>query len=138
METWIDGVSIQKSCENLQRFYGFAGFMSGQIVADLRWAIDGEWADKNSWAAIGPGSRRGMNRLLGRKLEFPLKQAQFVVELRELIEKLNKDLPTTISDRLEAVDQQSCLCEYDKMERALWEGRRPKSLYSPNPQPFPR
>ena len=131
METWIDRKSIQRSCENLQKLYGLAEFMSGQIVADLRWALDGSWADKCSWAAIGPGSRRGMNRLLGRKLEYHLKQFQLVIELRELHEKLVKWLPTTISSRLEAIDEQSCLCELDKYERTLWEGRRPKSLYTP-------
>ena len=128
---WIDTNSIQKSCESLQTQYGFAGFMSGQIVCDLRWALDGEWADKNSWAAIGPGSRRGMNRLLGRKLEYPLKQAQFVIELRELHEKLIKQLPASISSRMEAIDEQNSLCEIDKYSRALLGEGRPKSNYTP-------
>lgn len=131
-EQWIDTKSIQRSCENLQNLYGFAGFMSGQIVADLRWVLDGTWADRNSWAAIGPGSRRGMNRLLSRPLDQALRQSQFTIELRKLIEKLNKWLPSAISSRIEAIDVQSCLCEYDKMERTLWEGRRPKSTYTPS------
>jgi len=37
----------------------------------------------------------------------------------------------TICDRLEAIDYQNCLCEFDKYERAL-QGGRPKRNYDGN------
>jgi hypothetical protein len=130
-DNWIDTSSMQISCQNLQECYGVASFMAGQIVADLRWVLHGTWADACTWAAIGPGSRRGMNRLKRRPVGFPLKQAVFLEELRELIYTCNRRLPPTISSRLEGIDIQNCLCEFDKYERTLFDGKRPKATYKP-------
>ena len=128
---WIDVNSVRKSCENLQQCYGYSGFMSGQVVGDLRWALDGTWADRNVWASMGPGSKRGMNRLHNRPIEAHLSQKQFEKELTELISVYQRELPLSIRSRLAAISVQSTLCELDKYERTLWEGRRPKSLYTP-------
>ena len=92
--------------------------------------MEGTWTDKNSWAPIGPGSRRGMNRICNRPIDTPLKKEQFQDELIELKSALAERLPHLITDRMEAHDYQNCLCEIDKYCRVLLnEGKRPKQKY---------
>lgn len=125
----VDRMSMEKTWERIQEKYGWGSFMAGQVVADLRWAMAGEWSDRNTWAPLGPGSARGMNRIQERDIKFPLKQAQFSEELLTLVETASTELPESITGRMELHDWQNCLCEFDKMERTLFEGRRPKQSY---------
>lgn len=120
--------SMKESCVVIERCYGFGSFMAGQVTADLRWARKGTWSDKKVWAPIGPGSRRGMNRLQGRLTNFNLKQEQFEEELREVSRLVQSKLPK-IYKKLEAIDIQNCLCEFDKYKRVLLGEGRPKQLY---------
>ena len=49
---------------------GLAGFMAAQIVADMKHVAPlNDAPDWWSFAASGPGSRRGLNRVLGRELD---------------------------------------------------------------------
>lgn len=109
--------------------YGFGSFMAGQIVADMRHAAEGKWEDKNSWAPMGPGSKRGMNRLLERPLNQPITQREFEERLEKITASLDADLDYSVGCRLEAIDRQNCLCEFDKYERTLFDNRRPKQKY---------
>lgn len=124
----INTDSIQETTEILQQYHNIGSFMAGQISADLRWAVEGNWSDACTWAPMGPGSKRGMNRLHGRDLKYNLKQDQFLDELTAAIELVKTEL-SSIADRLEAIDVQNCFCEFDKYERTLFENRRPKCLY---------
>jgi hypothetical protein len=72
---------------------------------------------------------RGLNRLLGTPLKQTWKQDEFLAKLSELVKKLRAQLPSTISQRLEFIDWQNCLCEYDKYDRVLLGQGRPKQLY---------
>ncbi len=125
----ITGLSMQQAVEALLPYWGFSSFMAGQVVADLRWAMTGTWADRHRWAPIGPGSMRGMNRLQGRNFNFQLKQPQFLDELLDMIVKLKIALPRDLSKRLEAMDYQNCLCEFDKYERTRLGEGHPKQRY---------
>ncbi len=124
---------VRKSMEythaNISNCYGFGSFMAGQVTADLRWAIKGDWADKDTWAPMGPGSKRGMNRLHGRKVKQALSQEQFLGELRALMNRCSGVMAPHLLLKLEAMDFQNCLCEFDKYERVLWGEGRPKQLY---------
>lgn len=121
--------SMEETHRLLIPFAGFATFIAGQVVADLRWAVDGTWADKNQWAPIGPGSRRGMNRFFGRDFKAPLRQEKFLEELQFVIEYARKNLPEKLLENWEAHDAQNCLCETDKMNRVLEGQGRPKQRY---------
>ena len=127
----IDTSSMERTWEALREYRGYGSFMAGQVVADLRWATPGAWQDKDSWAPVGPGSARGMNRLHGRDVGARLSQERFLEELRGLMDLCRKELPSEITGRLEAADYQSVCCEWDKHERALWGGGRPKARYTP-------
>ena len=124
----IDSNFIQKSVEVLTEYWGVSTFMAGQVIADMRWAWSGKWIDKNQWAAIGPGSRRGMNRLQERELKFPLKQDQFLIELKEVVNLCKNKMPSIVK-KMEAIDYQNCCCEFDKYERCIWRQGKPKQRY---------
>ena len=115
--------------QSLSNCYGLGSFMSGQVVADLRWAVTGNWRDRLCWAPMGPGSKRGMNRLHERQINYNLKQPEFETELLELRDNAVNNLPESITSRMEAIDWQNCCCEFDKMIRRLNGEGRPKQLY---------
>lgn len=138
VEKFADGFqtdNMESLHDFLQECYGFGSFMAGQVVADLRWATPGEWADAKTWAPVGPGSARGMARLLGGDLEkdgraFAANPATWLLTFREhVLGAAAKTVPRAVRDRLEAMDWQNCLCEFDKYERALWGEGKPKQLY---------
>ncbi len=109
----VDTSSMQNTHARIAEVYGFGSFMAGQIVADLRWAMTGEWKDRVNWAPIGPGSLRGLHRLGSNDLLTTIDCLKLSVS----------------NDRLEAMDYQNCLCEFDKYERALGGTGKPKQLY---------
>lgn len=121
--------SMEDTHKVFMEYKDIGSFMAGQIVADLRWAMKGSWSDRMSWAPLGPGSKRGMNRLLGRDLDAPLSQEEFTEELRELISYTSLKLGTVLTERMEAMDFQNCCCEFDKYMRALSGEGKPKQNY---------
>lgn len=127
----VDPQSMEKTHAAILPSFGMGSFMVGQIVADLRWAVTGRWGDRKLWAPIGPGSKRGMNRLQERDLKAEISQTAFVFNLQRLIEKAVEALPESIVERMEAQDWQNTLCEFDKYERALQGEGKPKQLYKP-------
>lgn len=124
--------SMQEAHTAVLGCYGFGSFMAGQVVADLRWALDGAWSDRMTWAPVGPGSSRGMSRLLDRPPSIGMPQRHFIEYLAWMMQEVRERVPTRITERLEAQDFQSCLCEWDKHERILWGEGRPKQRYPGN------
>jgi len=120
--------SMKETWQSVKASYGFGSFMSGQVVADLRWAMRGTWADKKVWAAVGPGSSRGILRLMRQPAKSSMRQEEFDAEFPLVIDMFLGYAPK-IYKRLESVDIQSCLCEFDKYERVLQAEGRPKQLY---------
>lgn len=109
--------------------YGMGDFMAGQVTADLRWAMEGSWEDAQGWAPMGPGSQRGLNWLLGRDIKFKWKQEAFVNELLKTVDLLGKLVNYRITSRLELMDYQNCMCEFDKYSRTLAGTSKPKQKY---------
>ena len=132
--------SMESIAAMLKGCAGFSDFMAGQVVADLRWAIGsvalGDWADRNTWAPIGPGSARGMARLFHGNETYrdhtPLlrkNKALFISNLEKVRKELQDRIGPKYTSALELHDYQNILCEADKYLRTLWDGRRPKQLY---------
>lgn len=112
--------------EYLTRYDGLGTFLAGQVVADLAFLPMGlGWLDRETWAPLGPGSRRGMNRLLGNSKDAPMAQREFERLLPLLIEVLRIHVSDIWNDRgLVSMDVQNCLCEFDKYRRlTLGEGK---------------
>lgn len=109
----------------LMGFDGLGSFIAAQVIADLKY-IDGcplkDASDWYTFAASGPGSRRGLNRLMERSVDAPWREHEWratLLELQEAIKPLE----------LHAQDLQNCLCEWDKFERARLGEGTPKQLY---------
>jgi len=125
---FIDTSSMYYTWKELCNCFGFGSFMAGQVTADLRHALTGEWKDKLSWAPEGPGSQRGLQRL--KKQPINAINRHWLKDFRSIIlNGLALNLPQEITGRLEAHDYQNCLCEFDKYERMLHGQGRPKQKY---------
>lgn len=125
----VDRDSMEKTWARLSPRYGMASFMAGQVVADLRWAMEGAWDDKQTWAPAGPGSTRGICWLHNQDLKRNMPQHEFLRDLKEIRTEAEKVLPTSITERLEMMDWQSTLCEFDKYMRVTNGKGRPKQRY---------
>jgi hypothetical protein len=116
--------------EVLCEFNGLGSFMAAQVVADLKYTEPLLKAqDWWQWAASGPGSRRGLNRLLGHPVDAPWNEERWLTNLQLATVKLNVLVRDACMQRLHAQDVQNCLCEFDKYERVRLGEGRPRSLY---------
>lgn len=119
--------SIQKSWENIvaAKYPCVGPFIAGQVIADLKHTPHLNGADDwYTWAAVGPGSARGLNRLYGRPLSFSVTQDSGLKEMREV----KKQLPLRWQE-LCLQDLQNCLCEFDKYQRVKLGQGKPRSSY---------
>jgi len=103
-------------------------FMVGQIVADLKYAQLLTAEDWMTFAVSGPGSRRGLNRVVERDKDAPWKEKEWKDTLLDLQTQVNRKIERTVGP-LHAQDLQNCLCEFDKYERVRLGEGRPRSLY---------
>lgn len=112
----------------LMHFNGMGSFMAAQVVADVKYtpALRGA-QDWYSWAAPGPGSMRGLNRVLDKDPDAPWGK-RWLPTLQQLRDAVLPTLPKTLRD-LHAQDIQNCLCEFDKYQRIKLQQGRPKQLY---------
>lgn len=114
----------------LSQFDGLGSFMAGQVVADIKYSTQYSpviCTDWWSFAASGPGSRRGLNRILGYGVDNPWKERQWHTALLLLGAIVEAKLPNI--PRIHMQDLQNCLCEYDKYMRVKLGEGRPRSLY---------
>jgi hypothetical protein len=115
----------------LTRFEGLGSFMGAQVIADLKYVQPLRKArDWQTWAASGPGSRRGLNRMLGYAPDQNWIESRWLAALQELQSKINPKMKKAGMEPLHAQDLQNCLCEFDKMERARLGEGRPKQRYA--------
>lgn len=125
-----DHDTLDEVHEYLMTLNGLASFMAAQVIADLKYANPNKWSDFQTFAASGPGSKRGMNRIYGLPIDTPMSEPLFRARLAVLSESVHRLLPKW--EPITAQDLQNCLCEADKWFRVRNnEGTRPKQLYRP-------
>ncbi len=128
-QTWREGYYILKTC------YGFGGngFMGKETLQDyLIWralARRKPLTDEVTFTPVGPGARRGLNRLLGRDLKARMTEEEGLEMILALLEQIQPRWKAANSEPLTAHDIQFCLCELDKYERVRLGQGRPRSLY---------
>lgn len=135
----VDTASMEATWAMLlkYKFQGIGSFIAGQVVADLRHVLKGAWVDRYSWAPIGPGSRRGMRRMLGIAAHGPMLQSQFDELLPALWERLmyHSAASKVFEDHwCESMDLQNCLCEFDKYMRLINKEGSVRSGYPGMPE----
>lgn len=115
----------------LGQFHGLGSFMAAQIVADLKYCsqplIDA--VDWSTFAASGPGSRRGLNRVRGCDKDKPWAEEAWRLDLKRLQHELGPIQAGADQQLLHAQDLQNCLCEFDKYERVRLGEGKPRSKY---------
>lgn len=118
-------LSLFHSC--LVAYDGMGSFMAGQVVADLKYTtVLRNAEDWWTWAPIGPGSRRGLNRYFGRKLEASIKTEQVLAELN----MLKLQVQQRLGIELPVHDIQNVCCETDKYLRTKLGEGKPRSRYA--------
>jgi len=140
--------SWQATCQEVAqvKWFGGSGFQAKEIVQDLLstplfqcWDMKaGVWLTQCKdacWSPVGPGARRGLNRLKGRDVrsgvnqDRSVKEGQFLEEMRTVFAHSMELWPAEIcgepSVPLDSLhDIQFQLCEFDKYQRILCrEGR---------------
>ena len=125
-----NGGSLAYFHQQLMGCFDVGSFLAAQVIADCKYTPRMDSArDWVSFAASGPGSRRGLNRVLNMPVKDPWKEAEW----KYFIDKLRRDIAPLIHTAgmpsLHAQDLQNCLCEFDKYERVRLGEGRPKSTY---------
>lgn len=118
------GDYLEAFCAALMKHEGIGPFMAGQIIADLKYVDPLRQArDWWSFAVSGPGSRPGLNRLLGRPPNAPWTEAKWFDELQRLAAEIAPDLKRIGMGRLHNQDLQNAICEFNRYEKLrLGEG----------------
>lgn len=127
--------SWERACAVLRQVEGFggSGFMAKEVLQDYLLCRPKAARDALTWTPVGPGARRGLNRVFGRDVERQRPETVFyaeVVALRAAVQPMwRKAFPR--GGALSAHDIQFCLCEFDKLERVRNGEGKPRSLYRP-------
>jgi hypothetical protein len=117
--------------EVLRKCLGWGTFMAGQVVDDWAWTpLLRDATDHYTWAPQGPGSRRGLNRILHDSIGGTFTESEWGESLMALRAAVLEQLGSQYAD-LTLMDVQNCLCEFDKYERVRLGEGRPRSLYKP-------
>lgn len=116
----------------LTGFRDMGSFMAAQVIADVKYQTMWRGApDWETFAAPGPGSQRGLNRVLGYDKNEPFGGSGPDWKLNLLL--LKKEIDPLAKKAgippIHAQDLQNCLCEFDKYERVRLGEGKPRSKY---------
>lgn len=124
--------SWQRMTEELKTFKGFggSGFMAKEVLQDaMHTPVLRDCVDRNTFCPIGPGAKRGLNRVFDRPLNASIKFDEGLKEMLWLYEQRKEYLKPFVPE-LELHDvTQFCLCEFDKYMRVKLGEGRPRSKY---------
>lgn len=118
--------SMQRVHAELIKFNGWGPFLAYQAVVDMRFTYLLENApDTQTWAAAGPGTLRGLNRVHERNINHPLGQ-ELALELMQEIYGLSYEATGV---EMDFSDVPNVLCETDKYLRVKRGEGTPKARY---------
>jgi hypothetical protein len=126
--------SLEAIFNRLIRFRGIGNFIAYEIVTDLRHThVLRRATDINTWANMGPGAKRGLQRL-----GMPCKnQAEGLASMRMLLDRVRTSetdrdgcaVMPEIVERIELRDIEHSLCELDKYCRVKFDEGKPRMTY---------
>jgi len=107
---------------------GWGDFLAYQAVVDIRFTpLLSKAVDVATWAAAGPGTLRGLNRMHGRSVDASIAQSQAREEMRAIYDLVERE--TGVS--LDFSDVPNILCETDKYLRVALGQGKPRARYVP-------
>ena len=126
VEACLSSNNLESVHSHLCTFRGLGGFMSYEVVTDLRHTYLLKTAtDIDTWANPGPGCLRGLSWLLygcqDGRVSHPL------AKMHELLPRVRAALPHM---KFEMRDIEHLLCESDKYNRALYGTGKNKRNYN--------
>lgn len=131
-----DGELLKDFHKRLMRVRGIGSFMAGQVIADMKYfaPLDkaGDW---RTFAASGPGSRRGLNWVCGNPVHQHWTENFWHDTLMQLRAVSLTELPRELAG-LDAQNLQNCLCEFSKYCKVKHEGKRAKQLFKPSEEEY--
>jgi hypothetical protein len=127
--------NLREFHEWLSQYYGMGSFLAAQVVADLKWATMRHAVDWWTFSAPGPGSVRGMSRVEHGHLGVRYDNSKWGQSMNRLRKQALPRLPKELR-KLDAQNLQSCLCEYDKYQRALLNEGRPRQNFKPSKEEY--
>lgn len=118
--------SLQETHRSITEFNGWGQFMAYQAVVDMRFTglLDSA-DDRYSWAAAGPGTLRGLNRVHGRDKDAALSQGQALTEMRAIYKVVQQETGVA----MDFSDVPNILCETDKYLREKNGEGHPRALF---------
>lgn len=111
------------------KFDCWGPFMAYQAVVDMRFcpSLLANAPDVDEWAAAGPGTIRGLNRIAGRRLDAPLSQDAACAEMRKLAPIIREETGV----EFDFSDVPNIMCETDKYIRVKNGEGKPRAGYVP-------
>lgn len=125
------GEKLDDFHKRLMDCFDVGSFIAAQVIADCKYV--GPMRKAPDWylfAASGPGSRRGLNRVFNLPTDESLDEILWRKKLLKLHAAIETLVYTVDMEPLHAQDLQNCLCEFDKYERVRLGEGRPKSRYN--------
>lgn len=145
LQVVADDCRLEALWAQLKQFPHLGGFMSYEIVSDLRHtALLCNASDINTWCYLGPGAMRGISRLMGMELPNKggdvvnrgaakgLTQGLALGTARTLLGYTRRKL-RQLAKWIEMREIEHSLCEFDKYERARLGQGKMKRRYTPKP-----
>jgi hypothetical protein len=127
------GITLEATWRWLRQYDYLGGFHSYEIVTDLRHtALLNKAPDVMTWANVGPGARRGMNRVLGvdKNKRTSDEDVQDGMRLLLKMSRLRENWPQKKDwPAWELRDVEHTLCEFDKYERMRTGEGRSRGVY---------
>lgn len=132
-EMMTDGT--MEGCTKILTAYPMQGpFTAYEVICDMRYQphMLGKAPDRRKWANLGPGARRGINRIVtGTHKKAAFKGTEPYIEFMQELLKVSPQYRGKHVPTLEMREIEHSLCEFDKYMRVYNNEGRPRAKYRP-------
>jgi len=122
-----------QGCTDILRAYPMQGpFTAYEVICDMRHqkGMLDKAPDRRKWANLGPGARRGINRIVsGKKKPNVFRTTEEYVEFMQELLKTSPRHRGSHVPPLEMREIEHSLCEFDKWLRVYNGEGRPRAIY---------